>query len=72
MQAERAGHGPKTCRMEARWAETREMRGSVRDSLAAQRHAQATNLRQDRLLMELTETLNYYTRSNTRPGFQIR
>lgn len=58
--------------MEARRAEPREMRGLVHDSLAVQRHAQATDLRQDRLLVELTETLNHDTRSNARPGFKIR
>lgn len=58
--------------MEARRAETREMRSSVHDSLAAQRHAQATNLWQNRLLMKLTETLDHHTRSNARPSFQIR
>ncbi len=54
--------------MEARRAEPRKMRGSVHDSLAAQRHAQAHWI----LLVKLTEPLNHDTRSNTRPGFQIR
>ncbi len=58
--------------MEARRAEPRKMRGSVHDSLAAQRHAQATKLKQNPLLMELTETLNHDTRSHAWPGLQIR
>lgn len=58
--------------MEAREGRDLQEQGSVYDSLAAQRHAQATNLWQDRLFVELTETLNHDTRSNAWPGFQIR
>lgn len=57
--------------MGARRAETRKMRGSVHDSLAAQRHAKVS-LGLDLLLVELTKPLNHDTRSNAWPGFQIR